>query len=128
MLWLKGPPHLTLYPLTAPDSRIVFHISSSCDILCLQETWLLNGNMNKLSEINSDYVFTGISGVDSSADVLQGRPYGGTGILWKKTLAGSISVIKSGHNRLSAIKLVFLLILLYFLLMYICHVTTNGFM
>ena len=81
--------------------------NTKCDILCLQETWLLDGNMNKLSEINSDYVFTGISGVDSSADVLQGRPYGGTGILWKKTLAGSISVIKSGHNRLSAIKLVF---------------------
>ena len=76
------------------------------DIMCLQETWLLNENMHRLGDINNDYPFTGISGVDSGADVLRGRPHGGVGILWKKTMDGSISVLKTEHKRLSAIKLV----------------------
>ena len=78
---------------------------SKCDILCLQETWLLDGNMHKLADVNLDYSFTGVSGVDFGACVLQGRPYGGVAILWKNSLGGSTSIIKTGSNRLSAIKL-----------------------
>ena len=44
---------------------------SKCDILCLQETWLLDGNMHKLADVNLDYSFTGVSGVDSGDCVLQ---------------------------------------------------------
>ena len=32
------------------------------------------GNMHKLTDVNHDYSFTGVSGVDSGAGVLQGRP------------------------------------------------------
>ena len=63
------------------------------------------GNMHKLADVNHDYLFTRVSRVDSGAGVLQGRPYGGVAILWKNSLGGSTSIIKTGSNRLPAIKL-----------------------
>ena len=51
------------------------------DVLMLQETWLLDVDMaSVLSSIHDDYLFTGVSGMNSSI-LLQGRPYGGTAIL-----------------------------------------------
>ena len=58
--------------------------STSCDILCLQETWLLESNNYLLSNIDSNYLYTAISGVDSSKEILKGRPSGGVAILYKK--------------------------------------------
>ena len=40
---------------------------SSCDILCLQETWHLDENTHLFNTINTDYLYTAISGVDSRA-------------------------------------------------------------
>ena len=78
---------------------------NNCDVLCLQETWLLDGNMDKLSNIHPEFSYCGISGVDSSADVLLGRPHGGVSVLWRKSLDAVVSVIKCANLRLSAIKL-----------------------
>lgn len=36
------------------------------DILFLQETWLLPGNMDKLADIHSDYLYHGVSGIENS--------------------------------------------------------------
>ena len=35
------------------------------DIVCLQETWLLDSTLCYLNTINDDYICTGIAGVDS---------------------------------------------------------------
>ena len=78
---------------------------NKCDVLCLQETWLLDVNMDKLSNIHPEFSYCGISGVDSSADVLLGRPHGGVSVLWRKSLDAVVSVIKCDNRRLSAIKL-----------------------
>ena len=58
-----------------------FMSRNKCDVLCLQETWLLDGNMDKLSNIHPEFSYCAISGVDSSADVLLGRPHGGVSVL-----------------------------------------------
>ena len=47
------------------------------DILCLQETWLLDRDIAKLSNIHADYQFNGKSGVDATDRILPGRPQGG---------------------------------------------------
>ena len=60
---------------------------SSCDILCLQETWHLDENINLFNTINTNYLYTAISGVDSRAKILSGRPKGGVSILYKKSLS-----------------------------------------
>ena len=63
---------------------------SSCDILCLQETWHLDENIHLFNTINTDYLYTAISGVDSRAKILSSRPKGGVGILYKKSLSNTI--------------------------------------
>ena len=49
------------------DSRIAFvHEmlqTKNIDLLLLQETWLLNSGMNKLSSIHPDYLSHGVSGM-----------------------------------------------------------------
>ena len=47
----------------------------------------------------------GISAVDSSADLLCGRPYGGVAFLWQKSLGYNIHYLYSGYNWCLAISL-----------------------
>ena len=58
-----------------------------------------------LPELHSDFVSTAHSAVDISHDILIGRPYGGTAILLRKALLGSISFIETHESRLSAVVL-----------------------
>ena len=37
--------------------------STSCDVLCLQETWTIASNISMFSSINNNYLFTCISGI-----------------------------------------------------------------
>ena len=76
---------------------------TECDVLCIQETWLLDCSLHKLNTAHENYRGSGISGVDSSSDVLQGRPYGGEAILWRKALSQNISVVRCKSHRLFAI-------------------------
>ena len=48
---------------------------NNCDILCLQETWHLDDNIQYFNKIHTDYLFTAISGVNSKDRILPGRPY-----------------------------------------------------
>ena len=74
------------------------------DILCLQETWLMDTQLHHLGNIHPDYQYMGTSGMDSSSEILSGRPYGGTAILWKKSL-GNVTIESTKHRRLSCVSL-----------------------
>ena len=54
------------------------------DILCLQENWLLDRDIAKLSNIHADYQFNGKYWVDATERILPGRPQGGVAIAWHK--------------------------------------------
>jgi len=43
--------------------------------------------------------------VDTSRDILVGRPYGGTAVLYRKSLADHITLIHSADPRLTAVRL-----------------------
>ena len=59
------------------------------DIICIQEHWLLPNELSILSNLHNEFYGFGSSAVDISSDVLVGRPYGGTGILYRKSLCAS---------------------------------------
>lgn len=65
----------------------IYDLSLSCDVIFLQETWLLKSDLGLLGEINSDFYGQGISAVDCESDVLKGRPYGGLAVIWRKSLS-----------------------------------------
>jgi exonuclease III len=82
----------------------VLELCKTNDIICLQEHWLLPNDIAFLSSIHKDFCALGTSSVEISNNVLSGRPYGGTGILFKKCLASAISIIESHNPRVCAIK------------------------
>ena len=59
-------------------------LCAKSDLVCLQEHWLLPNEANLLSHISADFLAVGSSAVDTSEDILTGRPYGGTAILCRK--------------------------------------------
>lgn len=64
------------------------------DIIFIQEHWLLSCDLYKL-EVNDDFVVYSSSAMDSviSRGVLRGRPFGGVGILIRKSLSVCAKVI-----------------------------------
>lgn len=87
------------------DSKIPFmnKILTSCDFLCLQEHWLPDKSFHKLSSINSQFLYTTVSGFDSST-VLKGRPFGGCAILWNSRRKFRISTVQTNSNRICCIR------------------------
>ena len=79
-------------------------LCESFDIVLLQEHWLLPYEIGILNDISCDYLAFGVSAVNLSDDLLRGRPYGGTAILYRKALAGGISVVDCHQPRMCAIK------------------------
>ena len=80
--------------------------SLNIDIALFQETWLLPGTLKRLSDISDHYSSYGISSVDNN-DILSGRPYGGLGILWHKSLAHKVKICPlrdSKSKRLCAVE------------------------
>ena len=77
---------------------------NSFDMLCLQKAWTIDSNINMLSNIY-DFLFTGITGVDHTVDILQGRPRGGVSLLYRKSLSCYIKHIKIDHRRICAISI-----------------------
>ena len=63
---------------------IIAKICESHDIVLLQETWLMQHNLNILNSVHKDFDVYSISAVDCT-EALVGRPYGGLSVLWRKT-------------------------------------------
>ena len=62
----------------------VIQLCNVCDIVMLQEHWLLPNELSLLSTLHVDFLATSFSAVYISTQILIGRPYGGTAILYKR--------------------------------------------
>ena len=51
-------------------------LTKECDILFLQEHWILHNNLHKLQDINEYFHVFANSGINEQ-ELLMGRPYGG---------------------------------------------------
>ena len=61
----------------------VKHVESllaNCDILLVQETWVLPDQVGKLNQYFDEYNTYGVSGINVN-ELLSGRPYGGVSFL-----------------------------------------------
>jgi len=74
----------------------VYDLLPECDILCLQEHWLLQEHLDSFKEF--DFLYTAVSGVDSS-QLLYGRPYGGCAILYRKSLSSAVLIGPKSPSR-----------------------------
>ena len=81
------------------------NLCNSSDLVMLQEHWLLPNELEQLNNIHPDFYGTGSSAVNISSDILIGRPYGGTAILYRKKLANSIKQIDSMESRATCLQI-----------------------
>jgi exonuclease III len=78
----------------------------TCDIIALQETWLYREEIPFLNSISPDFSCTGVSAMDASRGMRQGRPYGGVALLWRHNVFSDVTVIECNSPRICAIKIV----------------------
>jgi len=58
----------------------------------------------KALSVHPDFCAYGLSAVDCSTDVLVGRPFGGTAVLYRKELAGITKHVASDESRITGIQ------------------------
>ena len=56
----------------------------------LQETWLTKQTLDKLKDTSDSHLSAGTYVIDCADGVINGRPHGGTAILWSKAFSASI--------------------------------------
>ena len=71
------------------------------DICFIQEHWLFEEQLNLLN-IHNDFLYTGVSGMESTR-LLHGRPFGGCAILYRKSLVPHVARLNSCSKRFCAL-------------------------
>lgn len=74
------------------------------DFVCLQEHWLLPFELGFLNSIDSKFLSHGVSAMDISTDVIKGRPFGGTAILFNRKFSNNVKFMTTNDSRVSAIE------------------------
>ena len=73
------------------------------DIIFLQETWLTDEELTELMCMHVDFYADGVSSMTPDREILSGRPFGGLGIMWRKSLGSCITIEKYDDHRLIAV-------------------------
>lgn len=95
------------------SSGYVKQLLEHCDILCLQEHWLLYQQLCDLN-ICENFAVTGVSGMVSDC-VIHGRPYGGCAVYFRNTLFSSISHCQIVSRRFWLVGASFFVVCVYLL-------------
>ncbi len=75
------------------------------DIICLQETWLLDNKIHVIENLVKSYITKGKAGINIKNEILVGRPSGRTIIMYKASLDKYVSIIPCKSKRIYAVKL-----------------------
>ena len=79
----------------------IYELCQASDFVFLQEHWLLPFELDFLQNLHPDFIATGRSAVDISNQLLIGRSYGGTAILFRKDLSNCVSILQTYDPRLT---------------------------
>ena len=90
------------------DLHIMDKLMITSDVLVVQEHWLMNSRISSLE--SSLHNVHGVSAMTDN-EIITGRPYGGTAIIWNKDLKCKITPI-----LLSSVKACAVIILMYTIL------------
>lgn len=83
----------------------IYDLCTKYDVLLLQEHWLSPNELDYLNNIHPDFLACGQSAMDISQGIIIGRPYGGTAILYRKSLSQCITRVPTNNHRITAVML-----------------------
>jgi exonuclease III len=78
------------------------NLMEKCSFLFVQEHWLCDAQISTLNCNNNSFMVHGVSGFDNN-QVLHGRPFGGTAILWHKNFDATVKAVQTDSSRISAV-------------------------
>jgi len=75
-------------------------LTNHFDVICVQEHWLSTPQFDRLDSLSSDFVTSNKSAMDHicAADVLHGRPFGGTSIMVHRRFASCVKHLTRETN------------------------------
>lgn len=73
---------------------MVDKLLESCDVLCVQETFLPKQDLERLNSIHKDFYGAGESTTDLSTKIVQGRIPGGVAASWHKKFDQLVNVFR----------------------------------
>ena len=88
-------------------ARFTGELFDKCDFICLQEHWLFESQFHRFSEVleNETVLYQARSAMDPTI-VRQGRPHGGTAILWKSDICLQVKPVDTVSSRISCVEIV----------------------
>ena len=81
----------------------VIELCNHYDLIFLQETWLFKHELCILNNLHVLFKAFGCSAVDDSDGIVRGRPYGGLGVLIRKSFRPMADFHKYDDSRLLGI-------------------------
>ena len=76
-----------------------------CDVILLQETWLVDQELSFLKTIHADFYGDGVSSVNTCNQLMYGRPYGGLAILRRKNIKQPCKIVTYNDKRIMGIEI-----------------------
>ena len=73
------------------------------DFIILQELWLSNEDISLLRSIHKAFEAYAVSAMNDQLGIQVGRPFGGIGILWRKSISHACTICDLQDNRLVGI-------------------------
>ena len=84
--------------------KFINDIAQVSDIVFLQEHWLHKKNLNELDSLHIDFVSHGCSGMPSKDLLKRGRPYGGSGFLYRLSLDHLVTKLDTKITNICALQ------------------------
>ena len=97
------------------------------DLIFLQENWLFKYDLSILCNLHPLFKGFGCSAIDESNGIIQGRPYGGLGILIRKTIRSFAQFHSYNDSRLLGVSTTLDSQHLYFLSTYLPYQSDDNF-
>ena len=76
------------------------------DVIILQELWLSSEDVSLLRSIHKAFEAYAVSVMNDQLGIQVGRPFGGIGVLWRKSISHACTICDLQDNRLLGITLI----------------------
>ena len=80
---------------TAPG---ISELISTCDVICLQELMITKQECSILNNNHPEFYGHAVYPGDASLGIISGRPYGGVGCMWRKSIDSSITILPLDYD------------------------------
>ena len=93
--------NISSFNCTGVKSSIEYVAGSICpkyNIIALQELWIMPHELDVINDVHGEFK----SSVDVECGVLRGRPYGGLGFMWHRSLDAHVTPVPLEDDRLMA--------------------------